>query len=70
MNTDEGALGWTVEEVLGRVPTAAQTFVRLRTACGGCALARLCTLADVALAYHISPAALLAALGIEDEEGR
>jgi hypothetical protein len=51
--TDEFASDWTVSEVLRRVPAATMGFIRLRTACVGCALARFCTLDDVAAVYEL-----------------
>lgn len=56
---------WTVEDLLDRCPACAITFVRQRTACIGCALARFCTVADVAAAYGIPLASLTAALAAD-----
>ncbi len=53
---------WTVDDVLTRCPSCAMAFVRMRTACAGCTLARFCTLRDVARTYHLSLAELVGAL--------
>lgn len=53
---------WTVDDVLTHCPSCAMAFVRMRTACAGCTLARFCTLRDVARTYHLSLAELVAAL--------
>lgn len=53
---------WTVEAVLARCPSCAMAFVRHRTACAGCTLARFCTLRDVAASYAIPLADLVATL--------
>ena len=55
---------WTVEAVLARCPSCAMAFVRHRTACAGCTLARFCTLRDVAQSYAIPLADLVAALEV------
>lgn len=62
VSADEVRPEWTVNEVLDRSPGSAATFVRLRTACVGCMLARFCTLADVCAAYGIPLPTLLSAL--------
>jgi hybrid cluster-associated redox disulfide protein len=49
----------TVEEVLRALPEAGQIFIKHRTGCVGCRLARFCTLAEVATIYEISLRSLL-----------
>lgn len=59
-DAEEGWASWTVEAVLARCPACAMAFVRHRTACAGCTLARFCTLRDVAESYGIPLADLVA----------
>ncbi len=42
-----------VAEALRLAPTAAKVFIRHRTACVGCSLARFCSLRDVAATYGL-----------------
>ncbi len=51
-----------VPEALAYASGASRIFIAHRTACVGCALARFCTLRDVALTYGLSLEALLAEL--------
>lgn len=49
-----------VSEALETQPAVARVFIRHRTACVGCSLARFCSLQDVARTYGLSLEALLA----------
>ena len=62
MNANESADQRTVAEILRDQPSAAMAFIRMRTACVGCALARFCTLDDVSTAYGIPTTALRRAI--------
>jgi hypothetical protein len=53
---------WTVQRVLEGDPGAVSTFIRLKTNCVGCWLARFCALDDVSGYYGIPIATLLETL--------
>ena len=43
----------TVEDALHEQPGAVAVFMKYRTGCVGCRLARFCTVADVAIIYDL-----------------
>ena len=51
--------GTTVAEALRTAGRVQQVFIRRRTACVGCSLARFCSLQDVAATYELDLEALL-----------
>lgn len=59
--------GMTVSQVLGRWPRAATTFLRHRMACVGCAMAPFDALEEIAAAYRVELAGLMAELKCDIE---
>ena len=49
----------SVQQVLCQWPHSAAVFVAFKTGCVGCALARFCTLSEVAAVYDLQTEALL-----------
>ena len=52
MNPDI-SMDWTVEKILQGYPQLAVVFLRWKTDCIGCRLARFCSIEDVARSYHL-----------------
>jgi hybrid cluster-associated redox disulfide protein len=50
---------WTVFEILQMFPEVSQVFLRKKTSCVGCYMARFCTLKDVANVYSLEPETLV-----------
>ncbi|NJC97592.1 MAG: hypothetical protein C3F07_02740 [Anaerolineales bacterium] len=44
---------WTVSDVMSNYPETIPYFLKLKTSCAGCYLARFCTLEDVARVYEL-----------------
>lgn len=62
MDAEHVTLGWTVEQVLERHPSAIRVFLDRRMACVGCTMAPFDTIADCAANYGTSAEGLLADL--------
>ena len=52
----------TVEEILRRIPRAAQVLLKMGTQCVGCRMAKFCTPADVTANYGLDRKAFLRTL--------
>lgn len=56
------SLATRVTDALDSFPTAASIFIKNRTACVGCYVARFCTLRDVVVAYGLHETEFLGSL--------
>jgi hybrid cluster-associated redox disulfide protein len=54
---------WTADEVMKTYPNTVYVFLALKTDCVGCALARFCTIEQVAAAYKLPLESFLERLG-------
>lgn len=62
MTQNSIAPDWPVEQVLKQSPQAVEVFLRFKTDCVGCWLARFCTLQEVSRHYQLDSGALVSAL--------